>query len=228
VAGVTIEVIDGIPAGLAVVTDGSGSFRLGNVTVTVGKTKIRASKDGYATSLIDAPNGSGHALIGLWSLTTPVVSPGEYTMSFVADTACDLPEVARTRTYSATFTLNQGVNLPPEHQTSFNVVLSGASFFSGDNDVWINVAGNYVAFFLDSDMLSNGLIAERLAPATHLELVGSVAGFVGTSGASSLPFEGSFTYCEKQSDMGPVGCLRDDPVFRSCHSKNHRVMLTRQ
>jgi hypothetical protein len=124
--------------------------------------------------------------------------------------------------------LNQGVNLPPERQTSFNVVLSGASFFSGNDDVWINVAGNYVTFFLDGEMLSNGFIAERLAPATQLELVGSVAGFAGTSGASSLPFDGSFTYCEKQSDIRPVGCRRDDPVFRSCRSKNHRVMLTRQ
>jgi hypothetical protein len=239
VSGATVEVIDGVPAGLAAITDDSGSFSLSDVTLTVGKTKIRASKDGYATTSLDnLPNVPPRAATGitLWSLTPPVMRPGEYTMSFVADSACDLPEQARTRTYSATITSHPGyVNQPPERQTEFDIALSRASFLVG-NDVspaWpllglMNVSADYVAFFLDPWDGGFGDITERLAPATRLELTGSVAGSVGTSGASSLPFDGTFTYCVKQSDTGPIGCSPSDPVYTSCHSKNHSVTLTRR
>jgi hypothetical protein len=237
VPGATVDMIDGVPAGLAAITGDSGSFSLGDVTLTPGKTKIRASKDGYATSVDDpanVPPRSGTGIM-LWLLTPSVIHPGEYTMSFVADSACDLPPAARTRTYSATITLTPGyVHLPPERQTEFDVALSGASFLVG-NDlspgvalVRVDVAGDYVAFVLDPYSGGLGEITERLAPATHLELTGSVAGSVGASGASSLPFDGTFTYCVKQSDTGPNSCGPNDPVYTSCHSKNHRVSLTRR
>jgi hypothetical protein len=85
----------------------------------------------------------------------------------------------------------------------------------------MNVSGDYVAFVLGPWEAGFGDITERLAPATHLELTGSVAGSVGTSGASPLPFHGTFTYCVKQSDTGPISCSPNDPVYTSCHSKNH-------
>ena len=230
VPGATVELIDGVPAGLAVITDGSGSFSLGDVTLTVSATKIRASKDGYATTLIDPTHA--RTVITLALLTPPVIRPGEYTMSFVADSACDLPEPARTRTYSATITLIRGdVNLP------LNVALSGASFvvqgdISPTSSLVAHVAGDYVAFLLDPYEF-DGYITERLAPATYLELTGSVAGSVSTSGASSLPFDGTFAYCVKQSEVwqpevGPFGCYANDPVYTRCDSKNHRFMLTRR
>ena len=129
VAGVTIEVIDGIPAGLAVVTDGSASFRLGDVTVTVGKTKIRASKE-----LFDEPDRCAK-----WEWACAHQSMAAHHASGQSRRVHDElrgrhrmrpPRSGTTRTYSATFTLNQGANLPPERQTSLNVVLRGASFFS--------------------------------------------------------------------------------------------------
>jgi len=160
--------------------------------------------------------------------------------------ATPLPEEARTRTYSATVTLRKSdVDLPPERQTNFDVALSGASF-SVDNDVspaWprlglMNVTGDYVASDLDPWELGFGAIRERLAPATFVQLTGSVAGSIVTSGVSSLPFDGVFTYCVKSSDVlvripdpavqGFVGCSSIDPVYKSCSSKNHRVVLTRR
>jgi carboxypeptidase family protein len=232
VPGATVELIDGVPAGLAAITDGSGSFSLGDVTLTVSTTKIRASKDGYATTLIDPTHA--RTVITLALLTPPVIRPGEYTMSFVADSACDLPEPARTRTYSATITLTRGeVNLP------LNVALSGASFVVGEdisptNSVSMHVAGDFVTILLDPYDFG-GYITERVAPATYVQLMGSVAGSVGASGASSLPFDGTFYYCVKQSDTltappleGPFGCRTNDLVYKRCDSKNHRFMLTRR
>jgi hypothetical protein len=233
VPGATVEMIDGVPAGLAIIPGDSGSFSWGDVTLTVGRTKIGASKDGYATTLIDGPPHARTA-ITLALLTAPVIRPGEYTMSFVADSACDLPELARTRTYSATVTLPRGdVNLP------LNVALSGASFVVGEdisptNSVSMHVAGDFVTIVLDPYDFG-GYITERVAPATYVQLVGSVAGSVGASGASSLPFDGTFYYCVKQSDTltappleGPFGCRTNDLVYTSCQSKNHRVTLTRR
>jgi hypothetical protein len=236
-SGATVELIDGMPAGLAAITDDSGAFSLGDVTLTLGKTKIRASKDGYATSPWTTPPNApprARAVISLALLTPPVIRPGEYTMSFVADSACDLPTEARARTYSATIT-SPPVNLPPEREgTQLNVALSGASFLvSKDVSPYslllgsMQVAGDYL--YLDLDPWETGyFITERLAPATNLELVGLVAGSVGASGASSVPFDGTFTYCVKQSDTGPSGCSTNDLVYKRCYSKNHRVMLTQR
>jgi hypothetical protein len=120
------------------------------VTLTIGKTKIRASKDGYATNLIDPPNAAPRAatVIYLALLTPDVIRPGEYTTSFVADSACDLPEPARTRTYSATITLLPASNYFP---TQLKVALSGASFVVGNdvsptNSLLMAVAGDFVTF----------------------------------------------------------------------------------
>jgi hypothetical protein len=157
VPGATVELIDGVPAGLATITDDSGSFSLGDVTLTIGQTKIRASKDSYTTNRIDPPNAAPRSMAGisLRSLTAPVIHPGEYTMSFVADSTCDLPEEARTRIYSATMTLSPGyINLPPERQADFSVALSGAYFVVGHgisptNSLGVHVAADYVRFDLD-------------------------------------------------------------------------------
>jgi hypothetical protein len=239
VPGVTVEVVDSVPAGRATITDDSGVFSLGDVTVTVSETKLRASKDGYATSLTTVGK-SGTAFITLWVLTPPAIQPGEYTMSVVADSTCDLPAVARTRTYSATVTLRKySVNVPPERQTDFDVVLSGASFatrqgIAPTNSLTVHAAGDYLVFYLDAYEV-DGFITERLAAGTFVELTGVVAGFIGTSGVSSLPFDGWFTYCEGSSEVipdpavqGPLGCGSIDPVYKSCHSKNHRIVLTRR
>ncbi len=240
VPGATVEVIDGAPSGQATITDSSGSFSFGGVTVIVGETKLQASKEGYATSLTDFPGvpaPSYTASITLWSLTPPGIHPGEYTMSFVSDNTCDL--TARTRTYSAAVTLPKySENLPPERQADFGVTLSGGSSFVVGQDIsptdslTVHAVGDYLTFVLDPYDFG-GYITERLAPATFVQLLGSVAGFIRTSGVSSLPFNGVFAYCVKSSDdvilnpwQGPFGCSSSDPVYRSCSSNNHRVVLT--
>jgi hypothetical protein len=245
VVGATVELIDGVPAGLSAITDGSGSFSLGDVTLTTGNTKLRTSKDGFAPSVqLAGYNPSAHISVGivLWSLTPPVIGPGDYTMSFVADLACDLPEAARTRTYSATVTLpSSSGKLPPERRTNFDVALSGASFVVGldvspISPLTVAADADYLAFFMDPWETGED-ITERLAPATFLELTGSVAGSMSASGQSSLPFDGTFKYCVKASDtiVAPepavrrfVGCLTTDPVYKSCHSTRDRVVLTRR
>ena len=132
-------------------------------------------------------------------------------------------------------------NLPPEAQgADLIVALSGASFvvqgeISPTNSLAARVAGDYVALLLDPYEFG-GYVVERLAPATYLDLAGKVAGSVGASGAFSLPFDGVFRYCVKQSDdivippfgSGHFGCSTNDLVYTTCRSKSHRVTLTRR
>jgi len=71
---------------------------------------------------------------------------------------------------------------------------------------------------------------------TFVTVLGSVAGSMSTSGVSSMPFDGLFIYCVKPSDVitdpnmpGALDCsLNNAAVYKSCSSKNHRVVLTRQ
>jgi hypothetical protein len=248
-ADVKVEMIDGPQAGASTMTDAAGQFSFSGSFPR--RITFRATKVGYAdlmeTRIIaPGPPPGATASVGLTlvSLVPSANIAGDYTLTFVADSTCDgtpsvsqtgIPEELRRHTYEASITAVSTPSIPPN--TIFNVALSGASFvvqgnISPTSSLVAHVAGDYVAFLLDPYEF-DGYVTERLAPATYLELTGSIAGSVSTSGASSVPFDGTFAYCVKQSEVwqpwiGPFGCYGNDPVYASCHSKNHRVVLTRR
>src|SRR5437773_1779451 len=102
----------------------------------------------------------------------------------------------RTVTLTLDGSVHDSVSRPvPGLPTQLNVALSGASFVVGNdvsptNSLLPAIAGDYVRFALDPYDFG-GYITERLAPATYVQLVGSVTGPVGASGFS-LPFDGRF------------------------------------
>jgi hypothetical protein len=96
-------------------------------------------------------------------LAPPVNMAGDYTVTFMADSACTaLPNEMRTRTYAATIGLVPN-SVPANAYVS--VPLSGASFYKYFNDLSMGVAGDYVGFWLE-------VLVEQIAPDTFLSFGG--------------------------------------------------------
>ena len=202
--GARVEVIDGPQAGMSTTADANGSFSLSGTFDDA--TRFRATKDGHlaATQVSQTlPHISWRFLIFSLEVTAPPVNmAGDYTLTFIADSACvGLPDHVRMRTYAATIT--------PWSSTSFNVALSGASFLPSQDSFPIGVAGDYLTFWF-----ADPAIVEQIAANTQVELYGSAGVSVGTSGVSTItiPWDGEFEYSQQTE----------------CDSKNHQLIVTRQ
>ncbi len=105
-AGAVVEVIAGTNTGMSTTTDSAGQFSLsGGFDNT---TRFRASKEDHvaSTTTLNSPLG-GSISFHLAVLAPPVSMAGDYTLTFVADSACaSLPAALKTRTYAATVTPN--------------------------------------------------------------------------------------------------------------------------
>jgi hypothetical protein len=233
--GATVQIADGPLAALATVTDDAGRFVL---TGPFGGSSVnlRATKDGFAAATTKQyiPTVGGCCFtFTLYSLVPNVNIAGDYTLTFIADSACaDFPNEARTRTYTATITPAS----PPYAVNSpyFQVTLGGASFpppmWAGGNSFGIRVVGDDLAFQLDGEL---SFITEQLAPLTYLTLTGSAGASLGDGPPAtiSMPFDGRFDYCVLKSELErSIDCTWiPDRTFRaSCASKNHRVILRRR
>jgi len=208
--GARVEVVDGPQAGRSTTADANGNFSLSGTFDDA--TRFRATKDGHlaATQVSRTfPNISGRFLIFSLEVPAPPVNmAGDYTLTFIADSACvGLPDDVRTRTYAATITPSHPTNIPTAN-TNFNVALSGASFLPSRDSFPIGVAGDYVTFWF-----SDPTLVEVIAPNTHLELYGAGGASVGTSGVSTIAvsWDGEFEYSQTE-----------------CESKNHQLILTRR
>jgi hypothetical protein len=199
--GARVEVVDGPQAGMSTIADANGSFSFSGTFDDA--TRFRATKDGHlAATQVSRPNMSGRFLVfSLEVLAPPVNMAGDYTLTFIADSACvGLPDEVRTRTYVATIT--------PWSSTSFNVALSGASFLPSRDSFPIGVAGDYITFWF-----ADPAIVEQIAANTQVELYGSAGASVGTSAVSTIAvsWDGEFEYSQTE-----------------CESKNHQLILTRR
>ena len=97
---------------------------------------------------------------------------GYYTLTFVADSMCTmLPNEVRSRTFTATFP--QAQNASPA-DPYFTILAHGATFLEDWNAVGMGIAGDYVAFWLET-------LVDQLAPNTFLAFGGLAAASLGTS-----------------------------------------------
>jgi hypothetical protein len=201
--GALVEVVDGPQAGMSTIADANGSFSFSGTFDDA--TRFRATKDGHlaatqaSRTFLNLPNR--YVTFSLEVLAPPVNMAGDYTLTFIADSACvGLPDDVRTRTYTATIT--------PWSSTSFNVALSGAAFLPSRDNFPIGVAGDYVAFWF-----ADPAIVERIAANKQIELYGSAGASVGRSGVSTIAvsWDGEFEYSQIE-----------------CESKNHQLILTRR
>ena len=222
-AGAIVEVVDGPQAGTSTTSDATGAFAL---TGTFDDTTLfRATKEGHiaATQHWRHPSPSSQPWLGfsLDVLAPPVNIAGDYTLTFIADSACAaaLPEELRTRNYAATIT-------PGAINTGYKIDVSGALFHSPYNWFSVGVAGDYLGFWLADEHL-----VEVLAENTYLELSGEAAASVGTSGVSTISasFDGVFKYCVVKSAVGSIRDCSPNPVaYAQCASPNHQLILTRR
>jgi hypothetical protein len=231
VAGARIEVVDGPQAGMAVTSDGNGLFSYAGTFASA--VTLRATKDGYIavtkTTQTSVPGGRPWVYFQLEALAPPVNIAGDYTLSFIADSACTgIPNELRTRTYAATIAPQSNSLTRPD--TLFTLTAGGAPFLESYHSVTVGVAGDFAAFMLYQGE-GFGLV-EQIAPRTYLGLYGEGRASVGTLAVSaiSVPFDGAIEYCVQKSETSPsYDCNPTVAVTRElCQSKNHRLILTRR
>ena len=234
-AGARVELLDGPQAGMSATSDAQGSFSLtGTVDDT---TRFRASKDGYVTAtatiqpFCDRCNPKRWVHVFLNLLDSPVAIAGDYTLTFIADSACvNIPHELRTRSYAVTIGLAD-LNLPgyPAHSdTSHKGTPVGSAFPDRLNNFYLNVAGNYIAVSL-GDHTDPG-ITERVAPDTYFAFGGWAATSTETPVSTiSTPFQGWIDYCVNPQMGDRYDCTPAPTVTRArCESAKHQLILARR
>lgn len=158
----------------------------------------------------------------------PVSIAGEYTLTLIANSVCDLPTEMGTRTYAATISPHVDPNRAAN--TWFDVALSGAPFLDDYRSFAIGVAGGDVVFSFDSG--EGPELVEQVAPNAYLAVSGFATASVQTSRVSTIsaPFEGLIEHCVLNMPMGPLySCAPGQTIAHAgCPSKNHRLILTRR
>lgn len=234
-AGVRVDVVDGPQAGASMVSDAEGQFPLRGLfartnTFRLTRDGYSAATQGFSTSI---PGGKPWLMVYLRPTTPPVNIAGNYTLTFVADSACtDLPIDVRTRTYAATI-------VPGSSGTGFVLAVTGASFLNNLTGFSIGVAGDSLGLWLHGG--HDPTLVEQLAPNTYLAFSGVGAASVGSSTVStvSTAFDGWIDYCVMSKPMvSGYNCgtsnLTGEPIpgaaitYAHCQSPNHRLTLTRR
>jgi hypothetical protein len=234
-AGARVELLDGPQAGLSTTTDAQGNFSL--FAKVDAATRFRASKEGHVTAAAailppcDRCNPKRWVHFYLSVLEPPVALAGDYTLTFIADSACtNLPREARTRSYEATISPGDftWVGFPANSDTSFKVTPVGTAFPAGLNDFWLNVAGNFIALVL-GDHTDPG-VTERVAPDTYVAFHGPTTVTVESPVSSiTTPFVGWIDYCVNPSMGSRYDCTPGPAVTRiRCDSVRHQLTLTRR
>jgi Carboxypeptidase regulatory-like domain len=225
VPGARVHVMNGPQAGTAVITDDNGEFTFETPLPIL--TQLRASKPGYRDDTRSVSGQGNSARLGfqLGSTNPPIDLTGQYEITFTADSACDaLPEIARTRTYSA-------------NVTSTLISLSGALFGAfGDSLPWNSI---YFQQFEDMARFSmyDPPILEVIPNApppnpppnpsngdSYVVIYGEASGTVSRE-HSQLPLLGSFEYCPNVKYGANRQCAVDTVT---CRSAQHQMTMTRR
>jgi hypothetical protein len=242
--GARIEVLDGPQRGATATADTAGQFVLSGTFD--GNTRFRATKDGHVAATqvwnCSVPACAQGAKPWLGFYLNPTVTPvdlgGEYTVTFIADSACsDLPAEARTRTYAATIARDSSAGPNGSASTSMTATLRGGSFLGSLDSFPVGLAGDYADFWLHGG--HDPAVVEQLAPNTYLAFSGNAPATVGTRPPKlSMLMDGWIEYCVSSSPLGKFyTCGKDGAgtviagaaITRArCDSPNHQLIWTRR
>jgi hypothetical protein len=184
-----------------------------------GGLSLQISKTGFSSADLWLPSSDA---IHLVTLIPDVLLDlaGEHQLTIEADALCELPELARTRTYQASLT--PGTNTP----WYFNIQLSGASFFSNLDHFATYVNSNaarfeiYLPGFEEEDPM-----VEQLSPTEYLDFAGeAIAEANQADTVITARFRGSIAYCEATPTTTYYDCVSSV----ACWSESHKLILTRQ
>lgn len=229
-AGATVEVVNGPHAGRSAITDGKGAFLLaGSFNET---TEFRASMDGHVAAIKPLPPICDACRPPFWiffeleSVAPRADLAGDYTLTFIADSACaDLPVEARKRTYEASVTPASG---PGPANSRFNVTVSGARLLENYNSFTIGVAGDYMKSEIGDGHGAPGLV-EDVGANTYITLGGEIAASVSATATISSSFNGAVERCELAAEWGSRNsCSAATGARAQCLSRNHQLILTRR
>ena len=165
---------------------------------------------------------------------------GEFRLTLTADAACDsLPATLRTRTYTATWTVN-----PYWHaaETYYDIWISGPTFLQGFDSqerFYVGVTDDDASFRLGS-LQGQPAFVEQLSATAYFAIGGSAAAALSSSSSSSsssfaVSMDGYVEYCVMKSPADdPVEgylyvCAPDKAQTRvRCESNRHRLNWDRQ
>jgi hypothetical protein len=206
VADATVEILNLAGAPASAISNADGSVRFSGTFS--GVITVRAAKEGFVSGTrsldlqtVSPPTSAPYVQIFLESVTPSIDLSGDYTLTFVANSTCDVPADIRMRTYAAKVTPNHIAGIP-EH-TQYRVTVDGTTTWCcGDKgQIGIGVAGDRVAVTDDT----SDQVLEHVQPFRYLEF--SIWGETSvTSPASPLSFTGWLDYCDLKSDIVNTFC----------------------
>ena len=206
-SGVTLTVVDGARAGLTTVSGDEGQFDFPE-RIPYPST-IRATLAGYVdqakTYTLRTSVNAFVTFVLESARRAPLNLTGTYVVTFTAAASCNLPDVVRTRTYTATI---------GGSAWTYSIALGGSSFVDGANRLEALVFEDFVrirfAVGVSEDGSIDGGIQERVGANAILVVTGNAEG-VATEHDFDLVFNGEFWFGEY-----------------ACASTNNRVTFRRQ
>jgi hypothetical protein len=219
VAEARVEITSGDDAGKFATTAADGRVSISGHTLN-GGLSLRISKIGLSSAELWVPTNDG--LRGVMLVPDVLLDlAGEHRLTVEADPLCDLPELARTRTYEAS--VAPGTNTP----WYFNIQLRGASFF-GNLDHFATYVNSdaaryeiYLPGFEEEDPM-----VEQMSPTEYLAFYGdAIAEANQGDTVITARFSGSIEYCAATPTTTKYVCPIPSVI---CVSESHKLVLTRQ
>jgi len=218
-----VDIVQGPEAGTSVVSGGIGKFALPGRFAEGAQITLRASRDGYfdTSKTIVMPRGGASMWteLGMKSMAPPSDLSGRYLITMTAADECraNLPETARSRTYTASIVRGQAEErftgtllVPPDKNMIFGAAVAGTSATLWFGDAEFSVPG----------------VLEDLGTG-HLFIAGDVAAMVSPGRISGV-LRADWIYCPRESaglsPNEPGGCPRS--VAQSCNSRGHQILLS--
>jgi hypothetical protein len=225
--GARVEILNGPHAGASATVDGSGEFSFTGAFDDT--TQFRATSEGHLASVRTLQPFCERCNPNWWINFTldvpdsPVTVAGTYALTVTAGRCSMLPSDARSRTFIAT--VPQEMIPAPVPGGVVVVAISGATVLPGWDAIGVGVAGDYLAFWLET-------LVEQVAPNRYLAFSGQAAGRVDPSDLATivLPFAGTIDDCTTPSEAGTfMDCYRTPQATRrTCTATDHQFVLTRR
>ncbi len=261
VPGAVVLILDGPQAGASTSADERGQFRF--VSTASGAVRLRASRDGFEPATIAtewqpsdgsfSPTRGGIAIhFNLRALEPALpITPGSYTLTVTSDrstatgnqqaSCTGFPADLLSRTYEASISI---WSPPPddflvEFASPTLTNSPGATCRGSLNSIvrgcfWFHMAGQFVGFEIENGWGRDWI--EELPGFKYLTIGGTAPTSepaTSTETSITIPFSGTFEYCELKSGLGGNSYCYQVPAeqvieYRECSSRHDTMVFTKR
>jgi len=250
VPGAVVLILDGPQAGASTSADERGAFEL--VGTASGAVRLRASRDGFEPATVatewQPPTSNSTASFFLKTLESALpITLGSYTLTVTSDrstatgsqraSCTGFPADLLSRTYEASISISSPheflVELAsPTLANSPGATCGGPSPRRGC--FWFHVAGQFVGFEIENGWGRDWI--EEWPGFKYLTIWGTAPTSepaTSTETSITIPFSGTFEYCELKSGLGGNSwCSQMPPEqvveYRSCSSRHDTMVFTKR